>query len=514
VPTNWYYFALTRLNSNGLFDSLFGNDNTALVSSENQSPYFEGISTTVIELTDGKILEGGSGLTRTYSEGGYSTQFQSLYAVRYKSVGSSDSSFGSFGLASIDFGAEKMIQNVKMAVQPDGKILLAGTLLPFGSPANSNDLVLARLNSNGVIDSTFGVNGITITDIDKSQDQLSSVLFLENNKILITANFVHGQYVLPTLDSIAVLRYNIDGKIDSGFGKKGKIILSYGNKPGSNSTSSLSLPSGKIIIGGYSYSDSSFLLAAINKNGTLDSSFGNNGFTLTSFKTENGVNTSYDEQAFAYDMALAPDGKIVVTGSYKYKRYETPFEDMALARYYGETVLQITLSSFTATKKQNSLLLNWQTANETNNSYFSLERSNNNNDGFKEIARVNSKGNSSQTQQYSYEDLTPLNGNNYYRLKQFDKNGNTTTSKIVLVEFSNNKIKIFPNPASAILSIEGLKQGTKANLSIVNSNGVIVAKASTDNYNYVFNIRSLPAGTYFVKIKNEDIEVVKQFIKR
>jgi hypothetical protein len=71
-------------------------------------------------------------------------------------------------------------------------------------------------------------------------------------------------------------------------------------------------------------------------------------------------------------------------GTYKYKRGLDEYRQMVIARYFGETVLPITLSSFTATKKQSSVLLNWQTTNETNNSYFSLERSNNNNDGFKE----------------------------------------------------------------------------------------------------------------------------------
>ena len=86
--------------------------------------------------------------------------------------------------------------------------------------------------------------------------------------------------------------------------------------------------------------------------------------------------------------------------------------------------------------------------------------------------------------------------------------------KIVLAEFSNSNVKIYPNPASLFFTLEGLKQGAKTNLTILNANGVIIAKANTNNANYIFNIRSLPAGTYFIKIKNEDVEVVKQFIKR
>jgi len=503
-------FAIARYNSEGNPDLSFGT--AGKMTSEKQ--HILGIAKSIIVLNDNKILVGG-----TVDDPISLENF--LCVSKYSSNGSPDSSFGKNGLALINFGDNRIggsftLDPVDILLLPDGKILIGCTLQPHVRPYTFSDFVIARINENGIIDSSFGTNGIIITDVNNSFDEFGSFLLLPGGKIIVSGNTSSDDGLSPQNDSIFVMRFEKNGFIDSNFGKNGRVIFSYKNKGGNTTTSSALLPTNEILISGYSIIDSAFLLTALNKNGFIDSSFGVDGFTITPFKLGNGnYGDPQNEFAFAYAMNLAPDGKIVLAGDYKYQTYgANDYTDLALARYYGQTVLPIALSSFTATKKQSSVLLYWQTTNETNNNYFSLERSNNNNNDFKEIARVNSKGNSSQTQQYSYEDLMPLNGNNYYRLKQVDKNGNVTTSKIVLVDFSNNNIRIYPNPAFAVLNIEGLKQGTKTNLIILNTNGVIVVKASTDNSNYSFNIRSLPAGNYFVKIKNEDIELVKQFIKR
>jgi len=107
---------------------------------------------------------------------------------------------------------------------------------------------------------------------------------------------------------------------------------------------------------------------------------------------------------------------------------------------YSDTIniaaLVVTLSSFTATKKETSVLLNWQTANEQNNAYFIVERSNGSNMSFKEAGRISSLGNSSKPQQYYFEDVNPFGGGNYYRLKQVDADGKITYSKVAFVDFA------------------------------------------------------------------------------
>lgn len=178
------------------------------------------------------------------------------------------------------------------------------------------------------------------------------------------------------------------------------------------------------------------------------------------------------------------------------------------------TTLPISLSSFSAIKKPSSVLLNWQTASEQNNAYFAIERSNNGNTNFKEIARVNSKGNSNQLQQYSFEDFSPLSGSNYYRLKQVDKDGKSTYSKAVFVDFDKPiLIKLYPNPVKDILVLEGLNANTKTTISIIDLQGNVLGKTSATNSTYKWNIKQLPAGNYYVRIEADKKVETMKFMK-
>jgi hypothetical protein len=186
--------------------------------------------------------------------------------------------------------------------------------------------------------------------------------------------------------------------------------------------------------------------------------------------------------------------------------------DSTHIRKIYEGALPITLSSFTATKKQLSVLLNWQTHNEQNNAYFIIERSNSSNTKFMEVGRVNSKGNSNHLQQYSFEDLNPFIGANYYRLTQVDKDGKSTYSKIVFIDFRKAAtIKLYPNPVNDVITLEGL-QGT-SNISIIGLQGSILAKITATNSTYSWNIKQLPSGTYYVRIEEGKNVTTLKFVK-
>jgi len=110
--------------------------------------------------------------------------------------------------------------------------------------------------------------------------------------------------------------------------------------------------------------------------------------------------------------------------------------------------LPIKLLSFNAAAKDSYVQLNWVTATETNNDYFTIERSI---DGinFKTIVIVDGAGNSSQILNYSAVDNAPLSGISYYRLKQTDYDGQFNYSNLVAVEFNNMNdftFNIYPNP--------------------------------------------------------------------
>lgn len=135
------------------------------------------------------------------------------------------------------------------------------------------------------------------------------------------------------------------------------------------------------------------------------------------------------------------------------------FSDFAIGIASGSVVatLPVKLTSFTAKNEVNSVFLTWETSSELNNEKFAVERSEG---GIDFIAIGEVKGHSTvQTSSlYNFRDNQPLNGYNYYRLKQIDLNGNFEYSDVRVVKFgiSTNEanVKIYPNPVVKILNID------------------------------------------------------------
>src|SRR5215471_4877557 len=185
-----------------------------------------------------------------------------------------------------------------------------------------------------------------------------------------------------------------------------------------------------------------------------------------------------------------------------------------VVRFNGDEVLPLTFLSFNVTKSKNKVLLTWQTISEQHNDYFSIERSAYGNN-FYEIGKVKSKNSNTQMQQYSFEDFTPLNGENYYRLKQVDVDGGFTYSKTVKVNFRNiSLIKLYPNPAKNILIIEGLNPLLNTILSVIDVSGKVVAKTIVVNNNsYSWNVSKLSTGIYYLQIEENKKMTTLRFVK-
>lgn len=98
------------------------------------------------------------------------------------------------------------------------------------------------------------------------------------------------------------------------------------------------------------------------------------------------------------------------------------------------TVLPITLTSFTGEANDFGVKLNWATSTETNNQYFEVLRASDEGK-FVAVGKLNGAGNSSESKTYSFTDYTPLNGNNYYQLKQVDLDGKSTSFGPVVVKY-------------------------------------------------------------------------------
>jgi uncharacterized delta-60 repeat protein len=145
---------------------------------------------------DGKILIAGTE---------HNGDIVSFSLSRYTTTGISDSTFGDGGKVVTSFG--KVVNGLSVAIQADGKILLFGNDLPRG---NCGNFVLARYNENGLIDANFGIDGKLETDLG-GWDCGREVKVQNDGKIVVVGSS-DGKF--------AVVRYTVNGSLDTSFGDK------------------------------------------------------------------------------------------------------------------------------------------------------------------------------------------------------------------------------------------------------------------------------------------------------
>lgn len=142
--------------------------------------------------------------------------------------------------------------------------------------------------------------------------------------------------------------------------------------------------------------------------------------------------------------------------------------------------LPIELLNFEAILQNRAVDLNWQTASEHNNEFFTVERSANL-FNFEPITYIGGAGNSTELLSYTTQDLNPLDGVSYYRLKQTDLDGTFEYSDIrVVILGADDKLLVFPNPSNTGL-INFQNPADIGELSIYDSEGKLVFKETVGN---------------------------------
>lgn len=175
--------------------------------------------------------------------------------------------------------------------------------------------------------------------------------------------------------------------------------------------------------------------------------------------------------------------------------------------------LPVELINFSAELNDEIVTLNWQTATELNNDYFTIERSANGTD-WKEISKVRGAGNSSEELNYTSLDNQPLSGISYYRLRQTDFDGQSSYSQVRSVNAKNlnREIKIFPNPALDHITINGsMKELEEVNIFNTLGQNVttrisVIKKTDTQ---VVLDLSSLNSGIYYIKTKTTANRITK-----
>jgi uncharacterized delta-60 repeat protein len=242
--------------------------------------------------------------------------------VRYNSNGTLDTSFGSGGIVTSSFPGQGSYA-FALALQSDGRIIAAGTdFVDFSSEDNSNtDFALARYNVDGSPDTTFGGGtGQLTTDFDGFNDDVFSILIQPDNKLV-----AFGSAKNPAnFYDFAACRYLADGTIDTTFGVSGKVRTDFGDHGWDRAQSAVLLPDGRMVAAGFAITQNGafqkFAVARYTASGVLDPTFSQDGLTQIDFD-------SCCESA--NKVLLQSDGKIVTVG---YANTESSDSDFLLAR--------------------------------------------------------------------------------------------------------------------------------------------------------------------------------------
>lgn len=284
---------VARYHPNGALDSSFGTGGVVLTPFGSYYPLVEG----VLVQPDGRIVVAAR--INPVSGG-------DIGLLRYDADGGLDPTFGSGGIVVTSLGGPAE-DTAAVALQPDGKIVVAAdTSADFGGPP-SGDVLVLRYQPDGTLDAGFGLGGVATIDFGGRDE--ATALVLEPGGAIVVAGFTWtapGDLSLGS--SLAVARLDADGVLDSGFGTAGRFFHSFGKQDEAQAIVRTS--AGGLLIAGASYTytapnqkDAAVFFLRLTDAGALDGTFGAGGVVWPARAP--GVGT----------LALAPDGKIVVVGT-------------------------------------------------------------------------------------------------------------------------------------------------------------------------------------------------------
>jgi uncharacterized delta-60 repeat protein len=302
-------FVVARYNTDGTLDNSFGSRGRV----RTDFPGLAAVPSSVVIQPDGKIVVAGGAFPLFTFAGNFEV-------VRYNRNGSLDTSFGNGGIVTTNFPQGSYAFDV--ALQPDGKIIAAGTVFVnfIIGESSDTDFALARYNPDGTPDATFGNGGQVSTDFVGFEDDAFSVLIQPDGKIVAVGSANDP----ATFYDFAAARYLSNGTIDTTFGVAGKVRTDFGDQNFDRARSAALQPDGKIVAAGFAISHGggvqNFAVARYASNGVLDNTFSRDGKTQIDFG-----NCCQS----ATKVLLQSDGKIIAVGG---SNGESSEDDFLLAR--------------------------------------------------------------------------------------------------------------------------------------------------------------------------------------
>ncbi len=311
---------LLRYNANGTLDTSFGGKGSKGLVMTNVGG---GGADAIVVQPDGKIVVADS------NAGGLTV------LARYTADGTLDTTFGSGGKLVTNIRLASQTRMASIALQGDGKIVLAGTVI---DPATSTpEFVVARFNSNGTTDSTFGSGGMVIAHPGYT-DHFGGVAIQGDGKIVVSGSESSG-YSPPAL---YLLRLNTAGTPDTGFGPGGILAIPSPAGPSvgidAHGIGPVIQSDGEIIASGQFYDataqEENLAVVRVKPDSSVDVGFGDSGWATVQFALADTVEA----------LALQPDGRVLLAG-YARPTPNTVPTDVALVRFLASAPQ---IGSFTA----------------------------------------------------------------------------------------------------------------------------------------------------------------------
>src|SRR5262245_42890930 len=255
----------------GDLDPTFGDEGRVLTEVDHVE---NSIFYHVARQTDGKLVAAG----HAEAEG----QGAVVGVARYHPNGALDPSLRPGGVVLTPFGSYyPLVEGV--LVQPDGRIVVAARI----NPISGGDIGLLRYDASGALDPSFGSGGIVVTSLGGPAEDTAAVALQPDGKIVVAAD-TSADFGGPPSGDVLVLRYQPGGTLDASFGVGGVATIDFGGRD--EALALALEPGGGIVVAGYTWAapadlslGSSVVVARLDTDGVLDGSFGSGGRFSHSF---------------------------------------------------------------------------------------------------------------------------------------------------------------------------------------------------------------------------------------